>query len=78
MRMETVLIDDPAEVRRTIGVALTGYDGSGDWWTAISNTIDINVYVEDGAMHVVAYPVYDGIIDTDHFQVLVRVNAEEG
>lgn len=73
--MEVKLVDD-ARAKEILGHALMNYDGSGDWWHGIEQGLDVNVYVEDGEMHVVLYP-YDPEFYGEKWQTLAVVNRKE-
>lgn len=73
--MEVRLVDD-VRAKQILGHALMNYDGSGDWWEGIDDDLDVNVYVEDGEMHVVLYP-YHPLHYGEQWQTLVVVNRQE-
>lgn len=74
--METKLVDDE-QAKIILGDALQRYDGSGDFWYGVSDTLDVNVYVEDGQMWVVLYPYApQPSEDNPEWQTLAHVNGE--
>ena len=73
--METKLVDD-ALARKILGDALMNYDGSGDYWMGVDDSLDVNVCVEDGQMFVTLYP-YSPSNYGEQWQTLAHVNKGE-
>lgn len=71
--MEVDNIITGEKINDVIVLALTKYDSTGDFWFGYSDEVDINVYVDDGGLWVVAYPYRNGNGWGDEFQTLLKV-----